>query len=375
MSDPSRLTPAERARYARHLTLAEIGEAGQARLRDGSVAVIGAGGLGSPCLLYLAAAGVGRIGIVDDDRVDESNLQRQVLHGTARLGDPKAASAHDRLSDLNPLVQLDVHEVRLSPDNALELLAPYDVVVDGTDNFSSRYLINDACEILGKPLVYGAIQRFEGQLSVFNHRGGPTYRDLFPEPPPPELAPNCAEAGVLGVLPGIIGTLQAVEVVKLLLGRDDVMSGRILLYDALAVRFDELGLARDPGRTPVTDLSLVEALCAAPTWQRLDARTLRTRLDEGWRPTILDVRTPAEQAAGALSETTHRVPHTKVRSVVADLPADGPIVVLCRSGGRSSSAARALADAGVDPGRLFDLEGGLLAYKRDVDPTLEVITP
>jgi len=211
------LSTDERARYARHLTLSEVGEAGQARLRDGSVAVVGAGGLGSPCLLYLAAAGVGRIGIIDDDRVDASNLQRQVLHGTAGLGRAKAHSAHERLSDLNPLVTLDVHPERLTPDNALRILEPYDVVVDGTDNFSARYLINDACEILDKPLVYGAIQRFEGQLSVFNHQGGPTYRDLFPEPPPPELAPNCAEAGVLGVLPGVIGTLQATEVIKLLL--------------------------------------------------------------------------------------------------------------------------------------------------------------
>jgi len=374
-ADPRPLSPAERARYARHLTLSEVGDRGQAALRDGSVAVVGAGGLGSPCLLYLAAAGVGRLGIIDDDRVDASNLQRQVLHGTAALGVQKAESARARLADLNPLVQLDVHAERLTPDNALRLLDPYDVVVDGTDNFSARYLINDACEILGKPLVYGAIQRFEGQISVFNHQGGPTYRDLFPEPPPPELAPNCAEAGVLGVLPGVIGTLQATEALKLLLGRSDVCSGRLLLYDALAMRFDELMLARDPGRAPITDLTLVEAMCAAPTWHELDALTLRSRLAEGWAPYRIDVRTEAEHAVSHLPGVDRVHPHTQIRSVIPSLPDDGPILLYCRSGRRSNLACQALVDAGVDPDRLHDLTGGLQGWARDVDPSVVVADP
>lgn len=359
------LTPAEQARYARHLTLDQVGPEGQAALRDSAVAVVGAGGLGSPCLLYLAAAGVGRLILIDDDVVDASNLQRQVLHATSVIGTPKVLSAAERLSDLNPLVQIDAHHCRLDPANALDLLAAADVVVDGTDNFGARYLINDACELLGKPLVYGAIQRFEGQLSVFNHRGGPTYRDLFPEPPPPEMAPNCAEAGVLGVLPGVIGTLQATEVIKLLLGREDVLSGRLILYDALAVRFEELRLKRDPHRPPVTDLSEVEVLCAAPQWRAISPEVARTRLAEGWRPFLLDVRSAEEAADDQIAGTNLRVAHIEVASAVDTLPDAGPVLLYCRAGGRSAAAATTLVNAGVDPARLFNLEGGMLAWRAD----------
>lgn len=369
------MTPAERARYARHLSLSEVGEPGQERLLSGSVVVVGAGGLGSPCLLYLAAAGVGRIGIVDDDRVDESNLQRQVLHGTADVGTPKTESARRRLADLNPGIALETHATRLSPENALEILGAYDVVIDATDNFAARYVINDACELLGKPLVYGAIQRFSGQVSVFNHNGGPTYRDLFPQPPPPEMAPNCAEAGVLGVLPGVIGGLQATEALKLLLGREDVLAGRLLLYDALAMSFDELRLRRDPGREPVRDLTEVARMCSAPTPDRIGPRALSERLAEGWPAILIDVRSAAEIAEGALPETDLTCPHTKIRSLIPDLPPDRPIVLICRSGGRSASAARALVEAGIASERVLDLEGGLLAWRDTIDPDLVVGMP
>ncbi|MFK7928030.1 MAG: molybdopterin-synthase adenylyltransferase MoeB [Myxococcota bacterium] len=365
------LSPNQKARYARHLTLAEVGEVGQTRLRDGSVIVIGAGGLGSPCLLYLAAAGVGRIAVVDDDRVEASNLQRQVLHDTAAVGSPKAQSAAQRLRALNPHVEVVPHPIRLTPDNALDLLAPYDVVVDGTDNFASRYLINDACELLGKPLVYGAIQRFEGQVSVFNHRGGPTYRDLFPTPPAPEFAPNCAAAGVLGVLPGIIGTLQATEVIKLLLGRDDVLSGRLTLYDALAARFDELQLVRDPQRPPVSDLQAVTTMCAAPPWTDLSAADVRHRLHNGWRPWIVDVRRPEEAAQGGLPHTSTLIAHDQIAQHLATFPGEGPILVYCQSGGRSAAAARVLVDGGVPAERLHNLAGGWLGWTADSEETAD----
>ncbi|MEN0066602.1 MAG: molybdopterin-synthase adenylyltransferase MoeB, partial [Myxococcota bacterium] len=248
------LTNAEVARYSRHLTLPEVGLEGQQRLKAGSVLCVGSGGLGSPLLLYLAAAGVGRIGIVDFDVVDESNLQRQILHGTGALGEKKVLSAARRIADLNPHVQVDVHDAALTSANALDLLEPYDIVVDGTDNFPTRYLVDDACSLLDKPNVYGSIYRFEGQASVFNVAGGPQYRDLYPEPPPPGLVPNCAEGGVIGVLPGIIGTIQATEAIKLLAGLGTSLSGRLLLFDALEMSFRELGLRRDPDRPVVTEL-------------------------------------------------------------------------------------------------------------------------
>lgn len=368
------LTAEERARYSRHLTLSEVGEAGQERLRDSSVLVVGAGGLGSPCLLYLAAAGVGRIGIMDDDRVEESNLQRQILHGTSGLRSPKARSAAARLSDLNPHVQLEVFEERLDLDNALETLRGWDVVVDGSDNFATRYLVNDACEILGIPFVYGAIQRFEGQVSVFNHQGGPTYRDLFPQPPPPELAPNCAEAGVLGVLPGVVGTLQATEAIKVLLGQGRVLSGRLLLYDALRMTFDELALVRDPAREPVLALTDVEAFCAGPPppWRAMEpAEVVRARLD-GWTPFVFDVRTAAEASVSQLEPTDLRVTHTEVLDHLAALPASGDILVYCRAGGRSARVCNDLVSAGIAPERLVNLDGGLQAWSRQIDPSMRV---
>ena len=258
------LTPDEIARFSRHLILDEVGMEGQRKLKGSSVLCIGTGGLGSPLLMYLAAAGVGRIGIVDFDVVDASNLQRQVLHGTASVGRPKVQSAAERIKDINPHVQIDIYEEALTSDNALDIVRPYDVVVDGTDNFPTRYLVNDACVILGKPNVYGSIFKFEGQASVFNYQGGPNYRDLYPEPPPPGLVPSCAEGGVLGILPGVIGCIQATETIKILLGKGDTLSGRLLLYDALGMTFRQLKLRRDPNLKPITELIDYQQFCGMP---------------------------------------------------------------------------------------------------------------
>jgi len=374
-SPPASLTPAEIARYSRHLLLPEVGVEGQQRLKEASVLCVGDGGLGSPLLLYLAAAGVGRIGIVDHDVVDESNLQRQVLHGTAGLGRAKTASAAARLADLNPHVVVEAFDEPLTVDNALRRLAPYDVVVDGTDNFPTRYLINDACELLGKPNVYGSIFRFEGQASVFNHDGGPTYRDLYPQPPPPGMVPSCAEGGVLGVLPGIIGTIQATETLKLVTGIGTTLSGRLLLYDALQMTFRELALRRDTGRPPVSELVDYDQFCAGPTpaaraeAPRLSATEVRRRwTEEGWRPFVLDVRKPHEAEIVTLPHVDRLHPHDRIAAITSELPADRDVLVFCRSGVRSAAAAQVLLQHGL--ARVFDLDGGVLAWVSEVDPRL-----
>ena len=350
------LSPAERERYARHLALPEIGEEGQLRLRAGAVLVIGAGGLGSPALLYLAAAGVGRIGVVDFDTVDVSNLQRQVLYGVADVGRSKALVAAERLRALNPDLEIVPYDVRFSADNALGLVGDHDVVVDGSDRFATRYLVADACELAGRPCVYGAIQGFEGQVSVFDAARGPTYRDLFPDPPPPGLAPRCADAGVLGVLPGVVGTLQATEALKLIAGVGEPLIGRLLLFDALRASFRTLRLARDPARAPATDL----AAHAPPPWTRLSQDDVAARRLGGWRPAVLDVRTAEEAAIDRLDGTTLRIDHAAVRA--AALP-DGDVLIYCAGGARSTAAARALIAEGMDPARLFELDGGLRAAR------------
>lgn len=356
---PPDLSPEERARYARHLSLAEIGPAGQARLRASSVLVVGAGGLGSPALLYLAAAGVGRIGVADFDRVDVSNLQRQVLHGTPAVGTSKARSAAARLRELNPLVDVVVHEGPVDASNAVALVSGYDVVIDGTDNFPTRYLVNDACVLAGRPYVYGSVLRFEGQVGVFGWKGGPDYRDLFPVPPLPGTVPSCGEAGVLGVVPAVIGSLQATEALKLLLGVGEPLSGRILLYDALEMAFTEVRLRRDPARAPITALTPIPDTCVAPGLVRLGPDEVAARLASGWRPRVVDVRTPAEWATGVLVATTDRVPHDEVPDRAAELVAPS-VLLVCRSGRRSEAAAGALLAAGC--GEVAHLEGGLLGW-------------
>jgi len=372
-SDLPPLSADEVARYSRHLLLPDVGMQGQKRIKAGSVLCIGAGGLGSPLLLYLAAAGVGRIGIVDGDRVDASNLQRQVLHGTGAVGMPKAESAARRIRDLNPHVHVDAHDTVLTSANALELIDGYDIVVDGTDNFPTRYLANDAAVLLGKPLVYGSIFRFEGQASVFNVDGGPDYRDLYPEPPPPGMVPSCAEGGVLGVLPGIIGTIQATETLKLLAGLGTSLSGRLLLYDALAMRFQELALRRDPARPPVTELVDYDAFCGVPKpvadvgVGRLDPVEVARRREGGWSPFVVDVRAPHEVDIVALPFVDAYVRHDAV-DLVEQVPEDREVLLLCRSGVRSLSAARRLVDAGRTG--VHDVRGGLLAWAETVDPSL-----
>ena len=371
----------EVSRYSRHLLLEDVGMEGQRRLKASAVLCVGAGGLGSPLALYLAAAGVGRIGLVDFDVVEESNLQRQILHGTSTVGQPKLDSARQRILDLNPRCTVVPHPVALSSDNALSVLADYDVVVDGTDNFPTRYLVNDACVLLGKPLIYGSIYKFEGQASVFNYQGGPNYRDLYPQPPPPGLVPSCAEGGVLGVLPGVIGCIQATETLKVLLGRGDTLSGRLLLYDALAMRFQELGLGRDPTAPPIERLIDYHQFCGAPTeaptpesamtasFARLSVLEVKARLDAGWRPFVLDVRKPHEAQISSLGITDLLRPHEELLAGnLEGVPVDRPIAVLCRSGGRSARVAAALVAAGW--GDVTNIEGGINGWAAQIDPSL-----
>ncbi len=380
------LTNEEIARYSRHLILPEVGMEGQQKLKAASVLCVGTGGLGSPLLLYLAAAGVGRIGIVDFDVVDASNLQRQIIHGTSTVGKPKVISARDRILDVNPNVTVELYEEPFTSENALRIGANYDVIVDGTDNFPTRYLVNDACVLLGKPNVYGSIFRFEGQASVFNYQGGPNYRDLYPEPPPPGLVPSCAEGGVLGVLPGIVGTIQATETIKILLGIGTSLSGRLLLFDALNMSFRELKLRRDPEAPTIEALIDYDQFCGVPkapnnlpreeapviqseTFGRISVEDAARRLREGWKPFVLDVRNDAEAAIVRFPFADALIPHTEVGNRLADVPKDREILVHCKLGGRSSQAAAVLAANGY---RVTNLEGGIVAWAKQIDPSMPV---
>lgn len=375
------LDTADYARYSRHLILEEVGVEGQRRLKGASVLCVGTGGLGSPLLLYLAAAGVGRIGIVDFDVVDESNLQRQIIHGTNTVGRPKLESAQARILDINPRCQVDLYPVALTSENALEILAPYDVVVDGTDNFPTRYLVNDACVMLGKPNVYGSIFKFEGQASVFNYQDGPNYRDLYPEPPPPGLVPSCAEGGVLGILPGVIGCIQATETIKILLGKGTTLSGRLLLYDALNMRFRELKVRRDPDSPRITQLIDYLQFCGVPHagegarpeetmegFRRMSVTEIKAKMDGGWRPYVLDVRKPHEAAIARLAFADRLQPHEDVAQIASELPRDREIVLHCKAGARSAKAAATLVELGFT--NLINMEGGITAWSREIDPSI-----
>jgi molybdopterin/thiamine biosynthesis adenylyltransferase/rhodanese-related sulfurtransferase/molybdopterin converting factor small subunit len=366
-------------RYSRHLLVPEIGLEGQKKLQAASVLLIGAGGLGSPLALYLAAAGVGRIGIVDFDVVDYSNLQRQVIHGTSDVGRPKLESARDRIQDINPHVQVDLYDTPLSSENALEIFKPYDVIVDGTDNFPTRYLTNDACVLLGKPNVYGSIFRFEGQASVFWAEQGPCYRCLYPEPPPPGLVPSCAEGGVLGILPGLIGVVQATETVKLLLGIGEPLIGRLLLYDALKMGFREMKLRKNPncpvcGPNPtVTELIDYEEFCgihphtaADDAWD-ITAPELKERLDAGEPLMLLDVREPHEWDIAHLDGAT-LIPVSQITARANELSTADEIVLYCKGGTRSARALNELRDLGFR--KLKNLRGGINAWSQEVDPSV-----
>jgi len=362
------LTAAELRRYSRHLSLPEFGEAAQLRLKAGRVLIVGAGGLGSPAALYLAAAGVGAIGLVDYDVVDETNLQRQILYGASDVGRPKLERAAARLRDVNPLVAVERVDEPFSPANARRLVEAYDVVVDGSDNFPTRYLVNDACVMAGTPNVYGSVSRFEGQLSVFAAPDGPCYRCLHPEPPPAGLIPSCAEGGVLGVLPGVIGTMQATEAIKILTGVGEPLVGRLLLYDALDMRMRQIVLPRDAEcpvcseHATIRDLVAYEPVCApAPAaTDELTVEELRTWRRDGRQHVLLDVREPFEYRESCI-EGAELVPLGTVRDAIGRLPHDRPIVVHCRSGARSARAVAVLREAGLDA---HNLAGGILAWHR-----------
>ena len=365
-------------RYSRHLLLEDVGIAGQERLKGSSVLCVGAGGLGSPVLMYLAAAGVGRIGIVDFDKVDLSNLQRQILFHAGEVGLPKVEQARKRLESLNPNLTIEVFNESISRDNVLARVSEYDVVVDGTDNFPTRYLVADACEILQVPYVYGSVFKFEGQVSVFNFQGGPAYRDLYPNPPVPGSVPSCGEAGVLGVLPGVIGVLQATETLKILLGKGTTLSGRLLMYDALSMGFHEIRIRKDPNRSPVTSLHEVEGFCEAQEqtrsskggdmYTKLSVEELKSRREEGWSPYVLDVRWEHEAEIATLPFVDRLHPHDQVQAIASELPRDREIVVTCRSGGRSARACMVLAQLGFT--QLYNLEGGILAWSARIDPSI-----
>lgn len=378
----------ELVRYARHLALSEIGPEGQARLKAARVLVVGAGGLGSPVSLYLAAAGVGRLGLVDDDIVDVTNLQRQIAHGSATLGRAKVVSAAERLRDLNPHVELAIHESRLTSANALDLLAGYDVIVDGSDNFPTRYLVNDAGVLLGIPVVYGALLRWEGQVSLWGAEGGPCYRCIFREPPPAGLVPSCADAGVVGALAGVVGSLQALETIRWIAGVGTPLAGRLLLFDGTTMRWREVEVPRDPacpvcGDAPtLTELIDYERFCGvgadeSAAGARSPRRTIGPReLDEALAsdapPLIVDVREEWEWNAGNLGARGARhLPLAQLPTRASELPRDRPLVVVCSVGARSAAAAAHLRDQGFDDA--VNLEGGLAAWAQGVDPTLDVV--
>ena len=369
-------------RYSRHLIMPEVGIDGQRRLKAGSVLCIGAGGLGSPAAMYLAAAGVGAIGLVDFDVVDFSNLQRQIIHGTPDVGRSKLDSARDRLHAINPNVEIQTYDVALSSENALKLFEPYEVILDGTDNFPTRYLTNDACVLLGKPNAYGSIFRFEGQASVFATKDGPCYRCLYPEPPPPGLVPSCAEGGVLGVLPGVIGVIQATEAIKLVAGFGEPLIGRFLIYDALRMRFRELKLKKDPdcpvcGTHPtVTKLIDYEQFCglrpvaevetAGPSPYEITSIELKSRMDRGDKVRIIDVREPNEYQINRIPGS-RLIPLGEIPRRYAELDPDEEYVTQCKTGARSAKAADFLRSVGFK--RVRNLKGGILDWIDKVDPT------
>lgn len=377
------LSQEEVQRYSRHIILPEVGLEGQKKLKAASVLCIGTGGLGSPLLLYLAAAGIGRIGIVDFDIVDSSNLQRQIIHGTSWVGKPKIVSAKDRILEINPYCQVDLYETRISSENALDILAPYDVVIDGTDNFPTRYLTNDACVLLDKPNVYGSIFRFEGQATVFNYQGGPNYRDLYPEPPPPGMVPSCAEGGVLGVLPGVIGTIQATEAIKIILGAPDTLSGRLLLYNAWEMKFRELKLRPNPIRPVIEKLIDYEQFCGIPQAKAQEAAAqqnmtemtvveLKALLDSNANDYILiDVRNPNEYQIAKIPNSV-LIPLPDIENGAAipkikELVNGYRLIAHCKMGGRSAKALAILKDAGIEG---INVKGGISAWSREVDSTV-----
>ena len=381
--DDIQLSKDEYARYSRHIILPEVGLDGQKRLKAASVLCVGTGGLGSPLLLYLAAAGIGRIGIVDFDVVDTSNLHRQIIHGVSWVDKPKIESAKHRILEINPTCQVDLYETRLSAENALAIAQPYDLVIDGTDNFPTRYLVNDVCVLLGIPNVYGSIFRFEGQATVFNYQGGPNYRDLYPEPPPPGLVPSCAEGGVLGVLCGIIGTIQATEAVKIILGQGNTLSGRLLLYNALEMKFRELKLRPNPVRPVIETLIDYEEFCGIPQAKaaeekeragmaEMTVQELKQLIDSGTNDyVLLDVRNPNEyeiaRIPGSVLVPLPDIENGSGVAKVKELLKGQKLIAHCKLGGRSAKALAILKDAGIEG---TNVKGGITAWSQEVDASV-----
>lgn len=381
--DQIQLNKEEYERFSRHLILPEVGLEGQKRLKAASILCVGTGGLGSPLLLYLAAAGVGRLGIVDADVVDSSNLQRQVIHGTSWVGKPKIESAKNRIHEINPLCQVDLYNTWLTSENALEIAEPYDIVIDGTDNFPTRYLVNDVCVLLDKPNVYGSIYRFEGQATVFNYEGGPNYRDLYPEPPPPGLVPSCAEGGVLGILPGIIGIIQATEAIKIILGQGTTLSGRLLLFNSLDMKFRELKLRPNPERPVIEKLVDYQEFCGIPQAQAAEAeqkanmeemtvQDLKQLLDSGSDDfVLLDVRNPHEYEIARIPGSV-LIPLSEIESgeaipKVKELLNGHRLIAHCKMGGRSAKALGFLQEAGISG---TNVTGGITAWSREIDSSV-----
>jgi molybdopterin/thiamine biosynthesis adenylyltransferase/rhodanese-related sulfurtransferase len=371
------LSVEEIARYSRHLIIPDVGVPGQKRLKNAKVLVVGAGGLGSPALLYLAAAGVGTLGIVDFDVVDESNLQRQVIHGVSDIGKPKALSAKESITEINPLVEVVLHEERLDSDNALDIFRPYDLILDGTDNFATRYLVNDACVLLGKPYVWGSIYRFEGQVSVFWDEYGPNYRDLYPVPPPPGMVPSCAEGGVLGVLCASIGSVMVTEAIKLITGIGESLLGRLMVYDALEMSYRTIKIRKDPKAEPITQLIDYEEFCGvvsdeaqrAAVGSTITAGDLKEMLDAGKDPYLVDVREPVEYEIVKIPGSV-LIPKDRILSgeALAELPQDKPLVLYCKTGVRSAEALATVKAAGFRDA--VHVQGGVTAWATQVDPSL-----
>ena len=353
----------ENIRYSRHLNLPQVGLEGQIKLKRASIIVVGAGGLGSPVLLYLAAVGVGKIGIIDNDVVELSNLQRQIIHSNSKIGESKAESAALRISDLNPRIEVVPMNVRLDTENVLDILGGYDVVIDGTDNFETRYIIGDACEKLEIPWIFGSIHRFDGQVSTFNYKKGPNYRDLFPSPPPLELAPNCEEAGVLGVLPGMIGTIQATESIKIILGIGEILTGKLLTLDGLTREMRILKFSANSNRPDVNqskNRDVLEMLEISPV-------EFEDKKNKGWEVFLLDVRRGEEEEITSIDGTDLRIEHLAIPDRVSELPPDLDIVVYCRSGFRSAAVTRFLSELGVFSGKIYNLRGGIHEWSDTVD--------
>ena len=378
-------------RYARHISLPDVGIEGQRLINKSRILVIGAGGLGSPVLLYLAAAGVGEIGIIDDDLVDLSNLQRQIIHAESNIGTSKVESAKAQLLSINSTIKITTWNARLSPDNAQEILAGWDIVIDGTDNIPTRYLVDDICKINQIPWIYGSIYRFEGQASVFNFEGGPCYRDLFPEPPPSNAIPSCAEGGVFGVLPGVIGSIQATEAIKIIINKGQSLSGKLLIYDAESMTFKSLAYSKnvdskpnleevrkmfvDSGwceKIPNSDGEIDEPASAGNImFHHLSVTEYQEKKAKGWQPFLIDVRSDAEYQQKRVSFTDLQVPHEEILTMVNDIPKDRDIILLCRSGMRSQMAAMFLAQDGYDSQKLYNLDGGIMAWSNQLPSDIE----